>query len=94
MASVVAGRDPICAMICEALGLKAERTRSVQINMRSDSIVTVTAEVYPDKRQMEILEILLEEYKLVSKEEQFGEGGQNERDSVEEATETGSERVS
>lgn len=94
MASAISGKDPICAMICETLGLKAENTRSIQINMKSDSIVTVTAEVYPDRRQMEILEILLEEYRLVSKEEIADGGVLNERNGGEKITEEGSERFS
>jgi len=69
MAQAVTGNDPICAHICEVLGLKADSTRAIQINMSSGNIVTVTAEIYPDRRQMEILGILLEEYRLVSKGE-------------------------
>ena len=71
MASAITGQDPICVMICETLGLEAEKTRSIQINMSANNIVTVTAEIYPNRKQMEIIEILLEEYKLVSKGEQF-----------------------
>jgi hypothetical protein len=82
MASAISGHDPICAMICETLGLKPENTRSIQINMAANSIVTVTAEVYPDKREMEILEILMEEYKLVSKGEIFGDDEQTQESEI------------
>ncbi len=75
MASAIAGHDPICSHICETLGLKSEMTRSIQINMSANDIVTVTAEIYPDKRQLEIIGILLEEFKLVSKEEIFDDPG-------------------
>jgi hypothetical protein len=67
MAHAVAGHDKICAYICEALGLDSNRTRSIQINMSSNAIVTVTAEIYPDKRELEIIGILLEDYNLVPK---------------------------
>jgi len=75
MASAISGHDPICAHICETLGLKSNMTRSIQINMAANNIVTVTAEIYPDKRQLEIIGILLEEFKLVSKEEIFSDPG-------------------
>jgi hypothetical protein len=75
MASAVPGHHPICAHICETLGLKTNMTRSIQINMAANNIVTVTAEIYPDKRQLEIIGILLEEFKLVSKEEVFNDFG-------------------
>lgn len=91
MASAVSGRDPICRYICETLGLDPLKTQSIQINMRSGSLVSVTAEILPDRREMEIIGILLEEYKLIAKEEL--EGGQNEGEGGEEFAKGSSEDI-
>jgi len=92
MASAVSGKDPICSYICKTLGLDPKSTRSLAIKMEAGNIVVVTAEIYPDKRQMEIIGVLLEEYELVSKEEIFG--GRNEEDCGKEITKDGSEGLS
>jgi hypothetical protein len=50
--------------------------------MSAGSIVTVTAEIYPDERQMEIIGILLEEFKLVLKEEMLSDEKQIQDDEI------------
>jgi hypothetical protein len=58
-------------MICEVLGLNPHKTRSININMTTGKVVTVTAEIYPDKRELEIIKILMEEFMLVPRGEVF-----------------------
>lgn len=64
---MVTGKDKICREICEALGIK--HGKKLDIHMAADSIMTVTAEFYPEIDGVRQFPSILEEYVVITKKE-------------------------
>ena len=65
MSTLVDGRNKVCKEICDALGLR--NVRSLDLHMRCNSIVTVTAEFCPEEDGMRKMIPILREFNLVEK---------------------------
>ena len=68
MSSLVSGHHKFCQEICEALGLP-KHCRSLELNMRYDSLATVKVEYYPEEEGIRRLIPILKKYYLLEIQE-------------------------
>jgi hypothetical protein len=52
----------------DALGLKGQRVRRLEVRLEKESIIVATVELFPDESQLEAVEKLIREYNFVERE--------------------------
>lgn len=64
----IGGHDKVCKEVCDALGMKGKRVRSLTLRMAVNEVVVVEAAYYPDREQLAAVVPILEKFNLVPEE--------------------------
>lgn len=62
---VIDGRHEACIEFAKILGFDPNKTKGIELRLYANEIVTVKAEIYPDKDQLRLIGTILKKFKLV-----------------------------